>query len=254
MSATSATPGGGNALSSSCAAQAGRQYQKPPRFSEAKLRASPQRAQEPVAERSGMVPPGEGRSISATGAGESAGQKALAARRAAGKICGMQNAPGYTLRLAKQDFKFAAAHFTLFPDGRGELLHGHNYLVAVQVWGPQAGEMGLLIELADFKARIRAACARLDERTLIPGESALLRTRREGDSIEVRLGRRFYRLPAADVALLPLANVTIELLARLLWEQLAPALAGTAAQRLCVEVEETAGQSCAYAAPLSRGR
>jgi len=243
MSAASETPGGGNAVSASRAAQAGRQYQKPPSFSEAKSRAAPQRAQEPVAEWSGMA-----------ASGKSGAAYQLAARRAAGKLSGMQNAPGYTLRLAKQDFKFAAAHFTLFPDGRGELLHGHNFRVAVRVSGPQAGEMGLLIELADFKARIRAACARLDERTLIPGESALLQVRRAGDSIEVRLGERAYRLPAADVALLPLANVTIELLARLLWEQLAPALAGTAAQQLCVEVEETAGQSCAYAAPLSRGR
>ena len=39
----------------------------------------------------------------------------------------------FTVRLAKQDFKFSAAHFTLFPDGTAELLHGHNFQVAVAV-------------------------------------------------------------------------------------------------------------------------
>src|ERR1700733_13558481 len=33
----------------------------------------------------------------------------------------------YRMVLAKEDFKFSSAHFTLFADGSAELLHGHNY-------------------------------------------------------------------------------------------------------------------------------
>ncbi len=64
--------------------------------------------------------------------------------------------------------------------------------------------------------------------------------------MEVTFGERAYRLPAADVTLLPLPNVTMELLARLLWDDISSVLRETRVQTLRVEVEETAGQSCAY--------
>jgi len=158
--------------------------------------------------------------------------------------------PSFTLRLAKQDFKFAAAHFTLFPDGSGELLHGHNFRVRVEVQGPETGAAGLLLDVASLKERIRELCRELDERTLIPEKSSLLHLRRDSDAVEVALGERCYRLPLQDVTLLPLPNVTIEGLARMLWQQLAPALARTRLTGLGVEVEESAGQSCTYCAPL----
>ena len=69
---------------------------------------------------------------------------------------------------------------------------------------------------------------------------------REGDAIEIRCGERRYRFPADDVLLLPLANTSIELLARMLWEDLAPSLAGSRVEELAVSVEESAGQRCWY--------
>jgi 6-pyruvoyltetrahydropterin/6-carboxytetrahydropterin synthase len=157
--------------------------------------------------------------------------------------------PGYNLRLAKEDFKFAAAHFTVFPDGTGELLHGHNFRVRVEVSGEETDAMGLLIDVAALKDHIRSVCDALDEVTLIPEKSRFLRIERAGDSVEVKFGDRDYRLPAADVTLLPLPNVTMELLARLLWEKISPALSDAGnVQYLRVEVEETSGQSCAFAA------
>ena len=156
------------------------------------------------------------------------------------------SAPGYVLRLAKEDFKFAAAHFTVFPDGTGELLHGHNFRVRVEVSGPAPDEMGLLADLASLKERIRSVCDGLDEVTLIPEKSRFLSVERDGDSMEVKFGDRIYRLPAADVTLLPVSNVTMELLARLLWDEISPVLRETGVETLRVEVEETAGQSCAF--------
>jgi 6-pyruvoyltetrahydropterin/6-carboxytetrahydropterin synthase len=157
----------------------------------------------------------------------------------------------YSLRLAKQDFKFAAAHFTVFPDGSGELLHGHNFRVTVVLEGQQPDELGLLAPLGPVKQRIRAVCDRLDEHTLLPEQCPLLEVERSADGIEVRFGPRSYRLPVEDVTLLPIPNVTIELLARLLFDEFAPALVGSAVDALTVEVEETAGQSCAYRAELA---
>ena len=37
----------------------------------------------------------------------------------------------FEVRLAKERFKFAASHFTIFSESRGERLHGHNYKLEV---------------------------------------------------------------------------------------------------------------------------
>jgi 6-pyruvoyltetrahydropterin/6-carboxytetrahydropterin synthase len=160
----------------------------------------------------------------------------------------------YRVILAKEDFKFSAAHFTLFGDGRAELLHGHNYRVRAELAGGGLDGEGLLVDIEAFKRALRARCAGLDSRTLIPGESTRVQwTRRDGTeaegaegAVEVRCGERRYRFPAADVLVLPLANTSIELLARMLWEELAPHLAGSRVESLAIAVEETAGQECWY--------
>ncbi len=156
----------------------------------------------------------------------------------------------YRVILAKEDFKFSAAHFTLFGDGRAELLHGHNYRVRVELAGGELDGEGLLVDIESFKRALRALCAGLDSRTLIPGESARLQWVREGESVAVRFGERAYRFPAADTLVLPLANTSIELLARMLWHSLAPHLAESRVDTLAVSVEETAGQECWYEAGL----
>jgi 6-pyruvoyltetrahydropterin/6-carboxytetrahydropterin synthase len=158
----------------------------------------------------------------------------------------------YRVILAKEDFKFSAAHFTLFGDGRAELLHGHNYRVRAELAGGGLDGEGLLVDIEAFKRALRARCAGLDSRTLIPGESPRVEwTRQAGQgageaAVEVRCGERRYRFPAADVLVLPLANTSIELLARMLWEELAPLLAGSRVESLAIAVEETAGQECWY--------
>lgn len=162
----------------------------------------------------------------------------------------MSGPPRFEIRLAKEDFKFSAAHFTLFPDGRAELLHGHNYRVRVALAGRSLDAVGLLLDVAAVKRRIRASCAALDERTLIPTATDRLAVSRQDGGVEVRFGDRSYRFPEGDVILADLENVSVELLARKLWRELAPELAGTPVEELTVEVEETPGQSCAYRAPL----
>lgn len=161
----------------------------------------------------------------------------------------MSSTPRFRLVLAKEDFKFSAAHFTLFPGGRAELLHGHNYRVRVELSGDGLDEEGLLVDLESFKKRLRAVCAGLDSRTLLPGESNRLDwSRIDGDigSVEVRCGERIYRFPEEDTLVLPLVNTSMELLARMIWEDLAAGLAGTRVNALAVSVEESAGQRCWY--------
>jgi len=160
------------------------------------------------------------------------------------------DAPRFTIALSKEDFKFSAAHFTLFPGGGAELLHGHNYRIEVEISGGGLDGEGLLLDIEAFKKVLRRRCARLDSLTLLPAESPRLRWERCGESVEVRCGERVYRFPAADVLLLPLVNTSIELLAGMLWGELASHLAGSRVDTLAVSVEESAGQRCWYTARL----
>lgn len=160
-------------------------------------------------------------------------------------------APTFTLRFAKADFKFSVAHFTLFSATEAEPLHGHNYRLRVEVAGEELDERGLLAASDAVKRRVRELCAELDDRVLLPERSPLLAIDQADGAIDVRFAERRYRFPAGEVVLLPLVNVTMELLARMLWRKLADDLAAPLST-LSVEVEETEGQSCRYAAPLTR--
>jgi len=163
------------------------------------------------------------------------------------------NPPRWRLRLAKEDFKFSVAHFTLFAADRAETLHGHNYRMAVEVEGQSLDPSGLVADTEGLKRRIRELCARLDDRVLLPERSPWLEVESGGGAIECRFGERSYRFPADEVLLLSLVNVSMELLARWAWNDLAEHLAGTELETLSVEVEETAGQSCRYSAALEPG-
>lgn len=157
----------------------------------------------------------------------------------------------FTIVLAKEDFKFSCAHFTLFSRDEAELLHGHNYQVSVEVAGHALDSLGILVDFERVKRAIRARCAELDSRMLVPASSPLLTVREDGDDVEVTYGPRHYRFPAADVLMLPLVNTTVELFAGMLWQRLAPTLeALPGVDTLQVTVGETAGQSCAFGAAL----
>lgn len=155
--------------------------------------------------------------------------------------------PRYRIALEKEDFKFSAAHFTLFPDRDAELLHGHNYRVRVEVAGSTLDELGLLVDLDAAKRKIRALCAALDSRMLLPEPGGQLGLERREKEVEVRWRERRYLFPAEDVVFLPMVNVSIELLAEHLWQALAAEFRAeerAALEELEVAVEETAGQKC----------
>ena len=159
---------------------------------------------------------------------------------------------GYELALAKEDFKFSVAHFAIFGADRAERLHGHNYTVQVRVSGDSTDELGLLLNLEELKKQIRAICASLDGKTLVPRDCSLLRVKSDDRRVEVTFNERCYRLPIEDTLLLPIVNTSIEELALYIWCKLAPGLQASRATDLSVEVEETPGQSCVYHAGLRK--
>ena len=123
--------------------------------------------------------------------------------------------PRGTVRLSieKQAMKFSAAHFTLFGPGSRERLHGHDYFVSAELHA-RVGDDGLCFDYGILKRHLMALCQELDEYVLLPGESPLLRIERKEDRVEALFGDERIPFLASDVQVLPLANITLEELAR----------------------------------------
>lgn len=153
----------------------------------------------------------------------------------------------YSLRLGKEDFKFSAAHFTVFGEDEAEALHGHNYRVSVEMTGPEVDGLEFLVPAAAAKRDIRSECAALDEKVLLPAKCPHLDFAR-GETVTAAFGQRRYEFPSSEVVLVPVANVTVEALARLFWQRLADrwrSLRGRL-ETIEVTVAETRGQSASY--------
>ena len=131
----------------------------------------------------------------------------------------------WTLHIRKDTFKFSAAHMTVFPDGSKENLHGHNYQVELTVDLAKPPPLMQMLSYDLFKQALRAVCNAWDEKVLIAGENPWLETLvGEQNEYTFRLCGKRYVLPADEVTVLAVDNITAENLARLLceqfWEQL----------------------------------
>jgi 6-pyruvoyltetrahydropterin/6-carboxytetrahydropterin synthase len=155
---------------------------------------------------------------------------------------------GFSIHVAKENFKFSAAHFIAYPGFR-EPLHGHNYQVGVTVEG-RLMDTGYVLDFAVVKQATKEIVDRLDERTLIPADSDCLELESRGSAIAVRYGRDEFVLPTADVCLLPIVHTSAEELARYIWSQLHAALIARQALKEVVAMEvsvaEGPGQAAVY--------
>lgn len=118
------------------------------------------------------------------------------------------------LGLSKARFKFSCAHFTIFPDGHIERLHGHNYQVRFEI-GTRTlrSQSGMIIDFAEMKQWLGELCDDLDERVLLPSDHPELLMKELDDNIEIEIRNKRYSFPRDDVCVLPLRNITVEELA-----------------------------------------
>ncbi len=114
-----------------------------------------------------------------------------------------------------REFTFEAAHrLPNVPDGHPcGRLHGHSFRAEVSVIGPIDESMGWVVDFGEIDAAIAPVRARLDHHYLNEIEG--------------------------------LENPTSEMLARWLWRQLAPSVAGLTA----VVIHETCDARCVYRGP-----
>ena len=152
----------------------------------------------------------------------------------------------YSIRLEKEQHVFSAAHFITYAGSVCERLHGHNYGVAVEIFGP-LDENQYVVDFIAVRDELKKLTDELDHRVLLPDRHPLIEVA-AGDTEVVATftpdGRRWI-FPRGDCAILPVANTTAELLARYLAEQLRNALAqrlGFRPERMRLAVDENRGQ------------
>jgi 6-pyruvoyltetrahydropterin/6-carboxytetrahydropterin synthase len=153
----------------------------------------------------------------------------------------------FSVRLAKEQHVFSAAHFITFSGNVCERLHGHNYRVNVEVFGP-LDENQYVIDFIALRDELAKITGELDHRMLLPTLHPLIKVSADEQEVTATFtpdGRRWV-FPLGDCRLLPVANTTAELLADYIGRQLLDAIVTrmkNRPKRLRVEVDENNGQS-----------
>lgn len=150
-----------------------------------------------------------------------------------------------TLHLAKQNFKFSAAHFLIFDEKHAERLHGHNYQVRVDIKTPSEEALhadGYFVDFNVFKKYIKSRLDQWDEIVLLPEKHPDMKFKKTNKSLEVTFRDRFYVFPLNEVLLLPVTNTSVEQLSRLLAEEFYGEFKQYSVKAVKVYVEETRGQ------------
>lgn len=154
----------------------------------------------------------------------------------------------FQVHVSKEYLKFSAAHFICHPGFR-EALHGHNYQVSVRIEGG-LGEDGYVLDFGLVKAAAKTICEELDEKVILPAESACLAvTEADGTVTAVYEDGARFSFPATDTLLLPIAHSSAEELARYLVGRIRdalPDLLRRGALWLEVGVAEAPGQVAYY--------
>lgn len=150
-----------------------------------------------------------------------------------------------TLHLAKQNFKFSAAHFLIFDEKHAERLHGHNYQVQVDIVAPPSSDdhsEGYFMDFNVFKKFIKAKLDSWDEIVLLPAKHPDMKFNKTEKSLEVTFRDRFYVFPLNEVILLPVTNTSVENLSSLLAHEFFAEFKKYKVPEVKVLVEETQGQ------------
>lgn len=150
----------------------------------------------------------------------------------------------YHVRLTKEELIFSAAHFITFNGNICERLHGHNYRVFAEVYGP-LDENHYVIDFIALRDTLKEITTELDHHMLLPTEHPQIQVTAGDDEVEVTFEDRRWVFPRGDCILLPVANTTAELLARYLGTELLNRLekrSGARPQRLVIGVDENEGQ------------
>ncbi len=150
----------------------------------------------------------------------------------------------YHVRISKDYLVFSAGHFITYDGDVCERLHGHNYRVAAEAFGP-LDENHYVIDFIALRDALKAIVDELDHHMLLPTQHPLIRVVANDREVEATFRDRRWVFPRGDCILLPVPNTTSELLARYIAGRLIEALrarTGGPPGKVRVEVDECFGQ------------
>lgn len=150
----------------------------------------------------------------------------------------------YHVRIEKERLVFSAAHFITYDGDVCEPLHGHNYHVAAEVRGP-LDENHYVVDFIALRDALQVIVDEFDHRMLLPTNHSTIHVEEQGRGVAVTHAERRWVFPREDCVLLPLANTTAELLARLIGGRLLEALEKRTGERptwVSIAVDECDGQ------------
>jgi len=157
----------------------------------------------------------------------------------------------FGIRIYKEYFNFAAAHFLIFEDGTREELHGHNYRVNMQIEGILDKTKDVFIDFLHIKPIVKSVCDSIDHRTLLPANNPFLRIAIENQQIRATFhtGDQWH-FPERDVIVLPILNTSSERLAQYLCRRTIAMLSDkypeSMIRKIEFNVEESPGQAAIY--------
>lgn len=146
----------------------------------------------------------------------------------------------YSVHVRDQRMHFSASHFVR-SDGDIENLHGHNYMLSVEVTGP-LNDDGMVIDFRNVKRLATMICETLDHKVILPSQSKSISVQTSDGFTEVKVGEKKYVFPEEDCVVIPTEATTAELLAKYVHDRLD--LRGEYEIRVCVE--ESAGAAGCY--------
>ncbi len=150
----------------------------------------------------------------------------------------------FHVRVTKDYLVFCAAHFVTFNRDVCERLHGHNYRVAAEVFGP-LDENHFVVGFVALRETLKLLVDELDHHVLLPTSHPEIRVEADDRRVRTTFRDLEWVFPRGDCVLLPVANTTAELIARYLGRRLLDALeirTGSRPQHLRVAVDECEGQ------------
>jgi 6-pyruvoyltetrahydropterin/6-carboxytetrahydropterin synthase len=157
----------------------------------------------------------------------------------------------HRILLARDSYKFSAAHMTVFPDGTKERLHGHNYTFSVELEVDRV-DFASMIPFSAVKGVLAALAAEWKERVFLAISNPFFRLVRDtGNEYEFTVCNQRYVLPRADVLMLPIDNISVEALSAHVASVLAERMPREHILAITVKIEESPGQGAATTLDLT---
>src|SRR5215831_17177717 len=100
----------------------------------------------------------------------------------------------YFVRVRKTELVFSAAHFITFNGDICERLHGHNYRVSAEVFGP-LDENHYVVDFIAVRDTLKAIVDELDHHVLLPTEHPLIQVTANEHEVEARFQERRWLFP-----------------------------------------------------------